>query len=244
MPAETPTKSANVVSDKPAEKAFDRFHPEMPRIPGVVGARRHSKPNFFDANSQLLVQIAGAAAAATAIALAISWWIKSPPRKAAASFSPGTAVTESVVPQLPPGTHIPAASGGPATVATIEELSKPWSSKKFTFAKPLTTETINAMVIRLPGGGLWAFSLQEPYGKCDLEFVTDISQLAVKYGYRATHPMVANPCNGTVYDPLKAGSLGGSTLARGEIVHGGGIRPPISIDVVVSGHSIVADGME
>ena len=100
------------------------------------------------------------------------------------------------------------------------------------------------MVIRLPGGGLWAFSLQEPYGKCELEFVTDLGRLATQYGYRASHPMVVNPCNNTVYDPLKVGSLGGNVWVRGEIVQGGGLRPPLAIDVRVSGHSIIADRIE
>jgi hypothetical protein len=133
---------------------------------------------------------------------------------------------------------------GPAIIATAEELSKPWSSKTFIFAKPLSSESINAMVIRLPGGGLWAFSLQEPYGRCELQFVTDVAQIEKRYGYRASHPMVLNPCSRTLYDPLKVGSLGGTTWTRGEIVQGGGLRPPISIEVEVKGHSIIADRME
>ena len=56
--------------------------------------------------------------------------------------------------------------------------------------------------------------------------------------------MVVNPCNSTVYDPLKVGPLGDNTWARGEVVQGSGLRPPLSIDVVVRGHSIFADRME
>jgi hypothetical protein len=100
------------------------------------------------------------------------------------------------------------------------------------------------MVIRLPGGGLWAFALQEAYGHCELEFVTDLSQLAKQYGYRASHPMVASPCTSTVYDPLKVGSLGGEVWVRGEIVQGGALRPPIAIEVQESGNSIIADRIE
>jgi hypothetical protein len=128
--------------------------------------------------------------------------------------------------------------------ATVDELSKPWAAKKFTFVKPLLQEKINAMVIRLPSGGLWAFALQGPYGRCELEFVTDLATLASKYRYNASHPMVVNPCDNTVYDPLKVGPLGGNTWARGEIVQGSSLRPPISIDVKVSGRSIVADSIE
>jgi hypothetical protein len=56
--------------------------------------------------------------------------------------------------------------------------------------------------------------------------------------------MVTNPCNSTVYDPLKMGPLERDVWVRGEIVQGGGLRPPISIDVQVSGHSIIADRIE
>jgi hypothetical protein len=56
--------------------------------------------------------------------------------------------------------------------------------------------------------------------------------------------MVVNPCDRTVYDPMKVGELGGNTFARGEIVRGSALRPPISIDVKVSGNSIVADRIE
>jgi hypothetical protein len=127
--------------------------------------------------------------------------------------------------------------------ATAEQLSKPWASKQFNFVKPFTRENVSAIVIRLPGGGLWAFALQEPYGRCELEFVTDLPRLAKQYRYRANHPMVANPCNGTIYDPLKVGEFGGVWI-RGEIVQGGGLRPPISINVKLNGHSITADRME
>jgi hypothetical protein len=56
--------------------------------------------------------------------------------------------------------------------------------------------------------------------------------------------MVVSPCDSTVYDPLKVGPLGGNTWARGEIVQGNSLRPPISIDVKVSGGSIIADSIE
>jgi hypothetical protein len=56
--------------------------------------------------------------------------------------------------------------------------------------------------------------------------------------------MVVNPCDATVYDPLKVGALGGNTWVRGAIVQGSGLRPPISIDVKVIGRSIFADSIE
>jgi hypothetical protein len=89
-----------------------------------------------------------------------------------------------------------------------------------------------------------AEELLEPYGRCDLEFVTDVGQLAKQYGYRASHPMVASPCSGTVYDPMKVGEIGDNVFVRGEIVHGSGLRPPTSIDVLEKGSSIIADRIE
>ena len=242
LPANSADKTA--ADQTPSEKTFDRFHPDMPRIPGVAGARPGSPAKSDAANRQRLVQILGAAAVAVTLVGALAWWIKGAPRKAEDSAAIEAATPELPAPPLPPAAAVPPAHAGSVVAASVAELSKPWSAKKFTFAKPFAHENIDAMVIRLPGGDLWAFALQEPYGRCELEFVTDLRQLAAKYGYRASHPMVVNPCNNTVYDPLKVGPLGGSTWARGEIVQGGGMRPPLSIDVVVSGRSIIADRME
>jgi hypothetical protein len=71
-----------------------------------------------------------------------------------------------------------------------------------------------------------------------------LQRLAKEYGYRASHPMVASRCTSTLYDPLKVGPLGGDVWARGEIVQGSGLRPPISIEVEEKGSSIVADRIE
>ena len=244
MPAEIPTKAPIAPPDKPAEKAFDRFHPEMPRIPGVAGTPNRSFPNPAPPASIRLIQLFGAAAGAVVLMIAIFWWARSAHQPAPNATSRKPAATESPVSSPPPLAPIPNTSGDPAIVASSRDLSKPWMNREFVYVRPLTRETVHAMVIRLPGGSLWAFSLQEPYGQCKLEFVTNLGQLAAKYGYHASHPMVVNPCNSTVYDPLKVGSLGGNTWARGEIVQGQGMRPPLSIDVVVRGHSIIADRME
>ena len=135
-------------------------------------------------------------------------------------------------------------SDGSVQVARVEDLAKPWSAKKFTFVKPFNHQSVDAMAIRLPGGALWGFALQEPYGPCELEYVTDLARLAKQYGYQASHPMVGNPCNKTIYDPTKLGSLGEGVWTRGEIVQGGGIRPPIAIDVDVKDGFIIADRIE
>jgi len=244
MAAEPPTKSVTTIPEKPATQKFDPFHPEMPQIPGVSRIPRHTSGNLIGMDARRLAQIGGIVAAALVIGIAILWWIKGAPRTAVGSSTPEAAITESPVPAPPPPTPIASLQEGSTVAATVEELSKPWAAKKFTFVKPFTHENVEAMVIRLPSGDLWAFSLQEPYGRCELEFVTDLGRLATQYGYRAGHPMVVNPCNGTLYDPLKVGPIGANVWVRGEIVQGGGLRPPISIDVQVRGQSILADRIE
>jgi hypothetical protein len=244
MPVNLPTKNPDAPLDKPAENKFDPFRPEMPQIPGVGTGSRQAQRDFSGFDTQRLLQIGGIVAAAVLIGALLFWWFKSKSRGTGNSASSETNVAEQAAPALELPNPLAAVHDGPTVAATVDELSKPWAAKKFTFVKPLTRENIHAMVIRLPSEGLWAFSLQGPYGRCELEFVTDLSTLASKYGYNASHPMVVNPCDRTLYDPLKVGPLGGNTWARGEIVQGSSLRPPISIDVKVRGRSIVADSIE
>jgi hypothetical protein len=247
-PAEPTTKSPIAVAEKHATSKstseptpkFDAFHPEMPQIPGVN--QRPGKVAGPDTSRS--VRIGGIVAAILVIGVALLWWIEVTLRPTAKSPAPEDTIAESSVPAPAFPTSAAPGSEGLTVAATVEELSKPWSAKKFIFVKPFTGGSVDAIVIRLPGGGLWAISLQEPYGRCKLEYVTDLGRLETQFGYHAGHPMVVNPCNRTVYDPLKIGSLGGNVLARGEIVKGGGLRPPISINVQVKGQSIIADGIE
>ena len=161
-----------------------------------------------------------------------------------------TDLTAQLAPPVSVQTIAPAqAPAGPVAVATVDQLSAPWASKTFTFVNPKTQETVPAMVIHLPGAAsrsdaYWAFSLNTPYQTCELEFVTSISQLASKYGFRASHPMVVSGCDGTVYDPLQVGSVPGGAFVRGLVVQGSSIRPPIAIDIRVEGRSVIADGIE
>ncbi len=228
---------------KPADRKFDPFHPEMPQIPGVNQPRAQRSRLSRDMDWQRLLQIGGAAALLVLIIASIAWWARSKPHSADAPAS-ATDVTNPSMPEAPVPKVLEPVRDGPTVAGTVEELSKPWAAKKFTFVKPITRENIDAMVIRLPGGALWAFSLQGPDGRCSLAFVTDLAKLASQYGFHATHPMVVSPCDGTVYDPLKVGALGGNTWVRGEIVQGSSLRPPISIDIKVSGRSVIADSIE
>jgi hypothetical protein len=243
MSTNSPTKTPDAPPDKPVEDKFDRFRPDMPEIPGVNQASRQAGAGIVGIETQRLLQIAGIAAAVMLIGATILWQVKGKSRGAVNS-SPGPDVAAQAAPTPEVPTPAPAVQEGPNVAATVDELSKPWDAKKFTFANHLTRENIDAMVIRLPGGELWAFSLKGPFGHCELEYVTDLGRLATEFRFNATHPMVVSPCDSTVYDPLKVGPLGGNTWARGEIVQGSSLRPPISIDVKVSGRSIIADGIE
>ncbi len=189
-----------------------------------------------------MLQVGGVAAAVLLLGAFIWWRAARKPTRAASA-----AVAGNDAPETAPAPEPALVIQPPDTTnlaAKVDQLSKAWDANKFTFVNPLTQESIPAMVVRLPNDSLWAFSLQAPYGRCELEFITDVAAIAAKYTYRAAHPMVVNPCDGTVYDPLKVGPLDGNTWARGEIVKGNSLRPPISIDVKVRGRSVVADGIE
>jgi len=243
MLTKLPTKSPDSPNDKPVANKFDPFRPEMPQIPGVSPGSRQADRASGVLNTQRLVQIGGIVLALLLIGAAIHWWVKSKSR-AAGNASSDAEIADQNVPAPPLPNPVAAVQDGPTVAATLDELSKPWDAKKFTFIKVITQEHFDAMIIRLPSGEFWAFSLQGPFGHCTLQYVTNLGVLASQYKYNASHPMVVDPCDGTVYDPLKVGSLGADTWVRGEIVKGGSLRPPISIDVKVRGRSIIADGIE
>jgi hypothetical protein len=238
-------KPPNTPPESPAQNKFNPFQPEMPRIPGVSAGARPPNRGANSTSENRWPQILGIAAAVLVLSAAVFWWSSSKLRApTSASVDPEIGEQTSSAPATNFSSPTPPVQEGPTVAATVDELSKPWAAKPFNFVKPLTHENIDAMVMRLPGGELWAFSLQAPYGTCKLEYVTDLAALAATYRFRATHPMVVNPCDSTIFDPLKAGTLDGNTWARGQIVQGGSLRPPIAIDVKVIGRSIVAEGIE
>ena len=218
---------------------FNRFKPAMPRIPGVSDAQAPQK-NARRIPLRILVPLA----AAFAVGAAMGWWmLRGFHRVAAVPSAPAHSASAASATAVAP-------SDGPGEAATLEELAKPWSAKKFLFHKRFTNETVPALLVRLPGGTAkrsgtyWAFSLQAPFQSCELEYVADLSKLAELYGYRALHPMVVDPCSGTVYDPLGFGTLPGGAWARGEVVQGPGIRPPIAIEVRIEGNRLTAAQIE
>jgi hypothetical protein len=135
-------------------------------------------------------------------------------------------------------------------VATIEELAEPWSSKAFIFHRPETKENVSSIVIRLPDSepdqpvSYWAFSLQTPFGHCQLEYITDLQKLSNDYRLQAKHPMVGDPCSHAVFDPLQMADLPGGAWARGAIVKGYGFRPPLAIEIRIKSDQLVAAKME
>lgn len=132
---------------------------------------------------------------------------------------------------------------GPGAIATKSQLARVWSARRFYFRDPMTLQTVSAMIVHLPDGAFWGFSLREPFGNCEMEYVTDLSKLEAKYGFSADHPMVGDPCNGTVFDLARYGS-GPNGLVRGEIEKGPGLRPPVAIEIQERGDEILAVRME
>jgi len=224
----------------------ERFKPAQPHIPGVPESAPEELPEdstWASPTAKAPVSIpakwvAGAGAAVMILVLgAIVWWDHSrtsavPP----ATGQPADLLTRSLPPARSAEAGLPV---GPGPVATTEELAKPWSARKFNFKDQLTGELTPAMAVHLPGGAYWAFTLNTPFGTCQLEYVTDLGKLERNYGYKSDHPMVGDPCSRAVYDLSRYGA-GPNGLVRGEIVQGAGVRPPVAIEVRVEGHSIVA----
>jgi len=134
-------------------------------------------------------------------------------------------------------------------VATLAELSEPWSSKSFIFYSVSQSRNVLALLIRLPGpasqsSSYWAFSLEAPFNHCELQYIQELTRLSSEYGVSASHPMVVNPCSHTVFDPLGLKETPGNTLVRGAIVKGSDLRPPLAIEVKVSSNHILATAME
>src|SRR6202044_2846702 len=166
-----------------------------------------------------------------AVCLIAVWWLHGTTAKESNTGSETTAPTTTTVDSKPSPIPEPLPVG-PGEIATTSELAKDWSARKFIFRDPLTSREVPAMVVRLPGGVYWGFSLVEPYGSCEMEFVTDMEKLRTDYGFRASHPMVGDPCNRAVFDLTRYGS-GPVGLVRGEIAHGAAVRPPMAIEIQV-----------
>lgn len=226
-----------------------RFKLEMPSIPGLAGETRSASrtiPGGYIA-AGVFVVLAGT--------LAIWLTLRPGHSQAVAATAPAQIEVPTPATTLAVGTEPAGTAAGPAdeeqVIATTGEMSKAWSSKDFLYRNPQSAWSTPAMLLRLPGGsatqasGYWAFAVNAAYGNCKLEYVTDVKRLVDEFGYRrARHPMLVNPCNRAVIDPLKLSSLPGGAWVRGEIVQGADMRPPLAIEVKIKGQKILANRME
>ncbi len=241
------------MSEKPKEQ--DPFKPTEPNIPGVTGNPARSKPapepprpaapqfrNSASAPEKVPAQkwLSIAAIVIVLVSLALYVWKHSSTSEQAQVVPAAVPVVDLPPPPSQPVVPLPV---GPGPVATTAELAKAWSSKRFVFRVAQTSENIPALVVHLPSGVYWGLSLQEPYGTCEMEYVTDLEKLQRVYNFQADHPMVADPCNHAVYDLTKYGT-GPNGVVRGAIVSGQGVRPPIAIEVKVRGKQVVATQVE
>ncbi len=236
----------------PDDKRLDPFKPEQPSIPGVEQAAPkaapaqprsgQAAPQRESSSIKASVWIVIAVVVVFMAAGTVFFWLDGISPKASEPIAESAAATAPASANAPKSAEKLAT--GPGPVATVDGMAKPWAAKRFLFRDPLASEAVPALVVHLPDGSYWAFSLREPFGTCELEYVTDLDKLRSDYSYRADHPMVGNPCNQSVYDLLRYGSSSNGGLVRGEVVQGAGIRPPMAIEVRVDGKQIIAVRME
>jgi hypothetical protein len=238
----------------PDDKKLDPFKPQQPHIPGVPASASQEK--LASSRPQTGEHIPGQAESgvrrlwvplvvAGVLIIVIAAFLRSrmSSRDAGQASLTPTAVTlpTPAAPASKDKENLPVA---PGEVATADELTKTWSAKRFLFRNQSTGDLTPAMVVRLSGGEYWGFSLREPFGTCDLEYVTDLAALQTNYNFSADHPMVVDPCNHSVFDLTRYGTTPSGTLVRGEIEQGGAIRPPIAIEIREEGNEIRAVRME
>lgn len=224
----------STVQPPPRPVAPKKASPAMPVIPGV-----NDKPAASQARWKPLLIVF---VAALLCASGFAFWLS---HRHSGNLE-ASAPAEAPDPSIPNPSADPKPAADPNAIATLDELARPWSSKAFKFADPQSHEDVAAMVIHLPGSGqsFWAFSLNTPFSRCPLQYVSDLSALSERFAFPATHPMVVSDCDGTIYDPLKMATLSDGSWARGDIVRGSGIRPPLAIQVEVRGRQLVAGRME
>jgi hypothetical protein len=242
----------------PDVKKLDPFKPQQPSIPGVERPPQLSTPEAsaappppppkeiaapqasHAAQPKIILIVLGAVVAVVLVGGLILWG-----KVSSSKVTPVSADTTTPAEAPPPAPAAPSEPTGPGPIATVAELAKPWASKHFQYRNFVSGQLEPAVVVHLPHGEYWGFSLIEPFGTCQLEFVTDLDKLKAEYGYRAEHPMVGDPCNHTVYDLLRyGGGASSDDLVRGVIVQGNGIRPPMAIEIKLQGNSVVAGRSE
>jgi hypothetical protein len=228
------------------EPQAERFKVEMPQVPGVIAGGRSWKQPSVNPAIPLGIGIATVLLVALLGARLISR-----PKTAEPVVAAPPPQIEVPAPAVDPNSLLPHATEGEPQIATIAEMSKPWTSKNFFFVNHLTGENVPAVLIRLPQGsansaeGYWAYEVNAPFGNCRLEYITDLTHLTNDYGFRdARHPMVGNPCSRSVFDPTKMSEIPGNIWVRGTLVQGSDVRPPLGIELKIQNKNILALRME
>lgn len=231
-PLKPQTLADNVAPPKP------RFSAEMPNIPGVTGAAAREEKDIIGTNWGR----AAIAVAALLVLGSIGAWLMTrtthhEAEAAAAILQPSPAVDE-----LPARSVTRASTSN--EIGTVEQLEAPWSAKKFTYTRPLNGQQTPAIAIRMPSANghtassYWVILLKTPFGNCPLEYISDPQEISRRFGFSTNHPMIADACSNTLYDPTRMGTLPNGSWARGEIVQGSGFRPPLQIEIRIDGNKL------
>lgn len=223
----------------------DRFRTDVPQIPGVpvTGSRAAG-------GNPAIKLVTGLLVALLVVFVGARWAFR--PKPILPKVAEEQPQIEVPSPAPDPSTLLPHATDTAPRIANTAEMAKPWSSKEFYVRNKLTGENIPALLVRLSTGsaaqstGYWAYAINSPYGNCKLEYITDLEKLKNDYGFSSPrHPMVGNPCSRTVFDPLKTTNLPGSgAWARGAMVQGSDLRPPLGVEIQVQGREILAIRVE
>ncbi|HUO34036.1 MAG TPA: hypothetical protein VMU43_03495 [Candidatus Acidoferrum sp.] len=215
------------------------FKPQQPRIPGVSeGSSSEGQKESVITGKKIAIG-GGIFVVALIVILtgsALGHWLY---HKTIAKPASESAVVSPAIPPPAPAAPQERVAVGPGPIATTRELEKTWSSKRFDFRDDASGTIIQALVVHLPGNIYWGFSLREPYGTCTLQYDTDLKEIQADYNFTSNYPLVADPCNQSLFDLTKYGA-GPDGLVRGQIVQGRAVRPPVAIEVRVKGSEIVA----
>jgi len=232
------------------EVPVERFQTSMPEIPGVAKGAGAGQTQSLPSKYLTAIVVGGLLAVGFIAFIVLRGFSGGSSQSKAATVAPPAA--EEQVPTAAPADLPPATSTSALRneIGTLEEFAHPWAAKKFTYSYLAAHDRMAAIAIRMPVGdgrsaaSYWAILLKAPYGKCDLEFLPDSKEVERRFGFAATHPMVVDPCSGTVYDPLQTGTLPNGAWARGEIVQGSGFRPPLLVELRVENGRLYATRAE
>lgn len=234
---------------KPAVRGYQRPSSrstpvELPQTSRPAAPPPPAPAPSVDRTRQMIAIAVCLIACAIIAGMAIAWKLHQPSQASVAAASSSADSVPALAPDLPDqlktDANLPVA---PGVVATAAELEKPWSSRAFTYRDPVTGQQVPALVVHLPRGGYWGISMIEPFGTCQLEYVTSLDRLRTVYDFEADHPMVGDPCNHAVFDLMQYGDISTAEV-RGALVHGMGVRPPLAIEIEQHGNQILAVKME